>query len=141
MSDSKVVYLSTDGDTINNISTVPYNLRNCMCGVFEITGSFATAERASKAVYLCTDIVEESIVGNADSGRTLPVLRQLKTLGPHKKTGKQYNVIIPQILWRSVIKEDVNNVRLYLADSKGFPVELTHCNLTCGLLVVPNRRS
>ena len=77
-------------------------------------------------LYLCSDIVEESDVGNIK----IPVLRSLK-----RKNG--IPVEINNVVWLCVKRPSISRIRLYIADDRGKVFSLPKNTLNCTLLFIP----
>ena len=77
-------------------------------------------------LYLCSDIVEESDVGNIK----MPVLRYLK-----RKNG--IPVEINNVIWLHVMRPSISRIRLYIADETGKILSLPKNTLNCTLLFIP----
>ena len=77
-------------------------------------------------LYLCSDIVEESDVGNIK----MPVLRSLK-----RKNGIPAE--INNVIWLRVMRPSISRIRLYIADETGKVFSLPKNTLNCTLLFIP----
>ena len=77
-------------------------------------------------LYLCSDIVEESDVGNIK----MPVLRSLK-----RKNG--IPVEINNVVWLRVKRPSMSRIQLYIADDRGKVFSLPKNTLNCTLLFIP----
>ena len=77
-------------------------------------------------LYLCSDIVEESDIGNIK----MPVLRSLK-----RKNGIQ--VEINNVVWLRVKRPSISRFQLYIADDRGKVFSLPKNTLNCTLLFIP----
>ena len=77
-------------------------------------------------LYLCSDIVEESDVGNIK----MPVLRYLK-----RRNG--IPVEINNVIWLHVMRPSISRIRLYIADDTGKILSLPKNTLNCTLLFIP----
>ena len=77
-------------------------------------------------LYLCSDIVEESDVGNIK----MPVLCSLK-----RKNG--IPVEINNVVWLRVKRPSISRIRLYIADDRGKVFSLPKNTLNCTLLFIP----
>lgn len=142
----QAVYLSTNGDTTTVLST-PLEVQGYGCGVIELNGKVVIPKRLLRTnkpiedeveqksavdegftdnLYLCSDIVEESDVGNIK----MPVLRYLK-----RKNG--IPVEINNVIWLHVMRPSISRIRLYIADETGKIVSLPKNTLNCTLLFVP----
>ena len=77
-------------------------------------------------LYLCSDIVEESDVGNIK----IPVLRSLK-----RKNGIPAE--INNVIWLHVMRPSISRIRLYIADETGKVFSLPKNTLNCTLLFIP----
>ena len=88
--------------------------------------NISTYEGFSDNLYLCSDIVEESDVGNIK----MPVLRYLK-----RKNG--IPVEINNVIWLHVMRPSISRIRLYIADETGKILSLPKNTLNCTLLFIP----
>ena len=77
-------------------------------------------------LYLCSDIVEESDVGNIK----MPVLHSLK-----RKNGIPAE--INNVIWLRVMRPSISRIRLYIADETGKVFSLPKNTLNCTLLFIP----
>lgn len=136
------VYLSTDGDSTTMLST-PLEVQGYGCGVIELNGKVTipkkllrtnstpidnnlNVEGFTENLYLCSDIVEESDVGNIK----MPVLRYLK-----RRSGIPAQ--INNVIWLRVMRPSISRIRLYIADETGKILSLPKNTLNCTLLFIP----
>ena len=137
----QAVYLTTNGDTTTFLST-PLEVQGYGCGIFELDGKVTIPKPLMKNkiknddddddgfsnnLYLCSDIVEESDVGNIK----MPVLRFLK-----RKNGVP--VEINNVIWLRVMRPSISRIRLYIADDTGKVLSLPKNTLNCTLLFIPS---
>ena len=136
----QAVYLSTNGDTTTFLST-PLEVQDYGCAIFEFDGKVTIPKRMMKSnppvdgdedrfsdnLYLCSDIVEESDVGNIK----MPVLRFLK-----RKNG--IPLAIDNVIWLRVMRPSITKIRLYIADENGKILSVPKNTLNCTLLFVPS---
>ena len=85
-----------------------------------------TLEGFTDNLYLCSDIVEESDVGNIK----MPVLRYLK-----RKNG--IPVEINNVIWLNVMRPSISRICLYIAVEMGKILSLPKNTLNCTLLFIP----
>ena len=85
-----------------------------------------TNEGFTDNLYLCSDIFEESDVGNIK----MPVLRYLK-----RKNG--IPVEINNVIWLNVMRPSISRISLYIADETGKILSLPKNTLNCTLLFIP----
>lgn len=136
------VYLSTDGDSTTMLST-PLEVQGYGCGVIELNGKVTIPKKLLRTnstpvdnnldvegftenLYLCSDIVEESDVGNIK----MPVLRYLK-----RRSGIPAQ--INNVIWLRVMRPSISRIRLYIADETGKILSLPKNTLNCTLLFIP----
>ena len=120
----KAVYLSTEGDSTTELP-LPLEVEGYGCGVVEISGKFNSKK---EDLFLCSDICEESFVGN----NRLPILRALER--------RPNGVIINQIhnvIWLKVMRPHISSIRLYIANEYGDIATLGKNKLNCTLLFIP----
>ena len=79
-------------------------------------------------LFLCCDFCEESVVGEIK----IPVLRCIKK----KQTGIVYNDI-NHVIWLKVIRLNIANVGLYIANDKGEINTVEKSKLKCTLVFTP----
>ena len=118
-------YLFTNGDSITNLA-VPLEVQGYGCGVIEMNGKVVSENR--EPLYLCSNICEESYVGNIK----LPVLRQIKR--------NQSGIVggtISHIIWLRVMRPNISNIRLYIADKFRNVIPVKNNKLNCTLLFIP----
>ena len=144
----QAVYLSTSGDSTTFLST-PLEVQGYGCGIIELDGKVVIPKRLlkkptttttnpgnpgtpddedgfSENLYLCSDIVEESDVGNIK----MPVLRYLK-----RKNGIPAG--IDNVIWLKVMRPSISRIRLYIADETGQILSVPKNTLNCTLLFIP----
>ena len=101
-------------------------------GLFEITGKLVPCPRSG--VYLCADFVDSSLV----EGTVLPVLRRIKFSQQKDQSGavrKTYN----PVLYVPVIRNRLDDFRLYITDAEGDLVPFEICSLNCTLVATLSR--
>ena len=121
------VYLSTNGDTTTQLPT-PLEMQGYGCGVIEMTGKVYHSER--EPIYLCSNICEESFVGNIK----MPILRRIK-----RGASGIVNSSIRNIIWLRVMRPTISSIRFYIANGKGEIITLGAEELNCTLLFIPNK--
>ena len=124
----KVFYLRTNGYSITELPTI-LEAEGYWCGVVEITGRMSYSK--SEPVYLCSDICEESVVGN----NKLPVLRRVK-----RDAQGIVKAAIHNIIWLEVTRPRITSIKLYLSNGEGDLISLKPHHLHCTLLIVPNKK-
>lgn len=117
-----VVYLNTKGDS-TTVFNVPMLLPGFECAIFEMSGKLNSP--VNTALFLCTDICEESSLGY----NRLPILRYLNPT----KNGL-INKPIDNVIWLNVTRPIIGNIRLYICDKNGKIISLTKSNLNCTLV-------
>ena len=123
------VYLSTSGDTTTQLP-IPLEIQGYGCGVIEMTGKVYYSEK--EPIYLCSDICEESFVGN----NKMPILRRIK-----RGANGIVNSNIHNIIWLCVMRPTISSIRLYIANGKGEIISLGNEELNCTLLFIPNKKN
>ena len=118
---------------VNTTLAVPIDGEKHGYGLFELSGIIVAADGRKKTpLYLCCDVVEDSNV----QGRKMPVLRQLL-----RNQGGLITNNLNHILWLSLNRPTITNIRLYIADIDGNLAPLTSCRLNCALLFIPHHES
>ena len=122
------LYLSTNGDTITQLPTT-LEIQGYGCGVIEMTGKVYHSEK--EPIYLCSDICEESIVGQSK----IPVLRRIK-----RGASGIVNSNIHNVIWLRVMRPTISSIRLYISNSRGEIISLGDEKLNCTLLFIPKQK-
>ena len=122
-----ILHLQTNGDSIINFD-IPLEYNGYGIGLVSVTGKLA--ENMEKQLFLCSDIIEESFVGN----KKLPVLHALR----RKENGFLYSNIF-NILYLRIVRPTISSIRLYICDEEGQIVSLKKKHLNCTLLIVPTK--
>lgn len=128
-----VLYLSTSGDdTIVLPNPLEFYDR---CALVEINGKISPRKKNGNLkdsnnnnLYLCCNIVEESLVGKVK----MPVLRVI-----NRKNGTIINEI-NNLLWLKVMRPNILSIRLYICDEFGEIVSVARNKLNCTLVFEPN---
>ena len=119
----KALYLSCDGDTTNFLP-VPLEVENYYVGLIEIHGKIDKV--ISDNCFLCSDICEESIIGE----NQLPILR-----GIHRRqNGMIINDEMYHMIWLKVVRPHISTIQLYICNELGDVISLQKNSLTCTLL-------
>ena len=128
----KVLYLSTNGDT-TTVLPYPLELQGYGCAVIDMNGKITSPKSGSNGpydnLYLCCNIVEESLVENVKMPILQTIIRRNNIVSP----GQIHNLI-----WLKVMRPSISNIRLYIADKTGDIISLSRNKLNCTLLFVPN---
>ena len=122
------VSLSTRGDTTTQLP-IPLEVQGYGCGIIEMTGKVYSTD--TKPLYLCSDICEESFIGN----NKMPVLRRIK-----RGSGGIVNSDINNVIWLRVMRPTISSIRLYISNGNGEIVSVGSEELNCTLLFIPNKR-
>ena len=122
------LYLSTNGDSITQLPT-PLEIQGYGCGVIEMTGK--VYHNAKEPIYLCSDICEESFVGQ----NKMPVLRRII-----RGVSGIVNTNIHNVIWLRVMRPTISSIRLYISNSKGEIISLGREELNCTLLFIPKQK-
>ena len=117
-----VIYLSTDGDSTIEFP-IPLDVKNYKCSVVDISGEVKNEQ--NKELFLCSDVCEESFIGNIK----VPVLTKLK----RKRTGAILGTI-DHVIWLKVMRPTISSIRLYIATEEGKVVSLGKRQLQCTVL-------
>ena len=118
----KSFYLSLSGDTTLDLP-VPLDVEGFMCGIIEMSGKLTTYKGD---LYLCSDICEESIVGDT----IMPVLQNIR----RRANGVIINDVNHVIWWR-LIRPKITNIHLYIANAGGEIMSFRDDKLKCTLLL------
>ena len=128
----KALYLSTNGDT-TTVFPFPLELQGYGCAVIEMNGKITSPKSASNGpydnLYLCCNIVEESLVGNVK----MPILRTIIRRNNIVTSGQ-----LQKLIWLKVMRPTISSIRLYIADNNGDIVSLPRNKLNCTLLFTPD---
>ena len=119
------LYLSTNGDTTIQLP-IPLEVQGYGCGVTEMTGK--VFHSVKEPIYLCSDICEESFVGQ----NKMPVLCRIKRGVSGIVNSNIYNVI-----WLRVMRPTINSIRLYISNGSGEIISLGPEELNLTLLFTP----
>ena len=122
------LYLSTNGDSITQLPT-PLEIQSYGCGVIEMTGK--VYHTGKEPIYLCSDICEESFVGQ----NKMPILLRIK-----RGASGIVNSNIHNIIWLHVMRPTISSIRLYISNSKGEIISLGEEELNCTLLFIPKQK-
>ena len=123
---TKSIYVSTSGDTVLELP-VPIDLNDYVCGIIEMYGKLSTYKGD---IFLCSDICEESIVGNT----IIPVLRNIK----RRPNGVILNDI-NHVTWLKIIRPHLTSIRFYIVSAKGDMMSFGDEQLKCTLLFTPSQ--
>lgn len=107
------------------------DLENKTIGLFEISGRVSTYTQ--KALFMCADFVETSILG---SGKQLPILRRIKLSKYAKGSAGKLDQTFDKILWIPAKRTPVNEFSVYICDDSGNLAPFDKCNLNCTLVCV-----
>ena len=118
----KSFYLSLSGDTTLDLP-VPLDVEGFMCGIIEMSGKLMTYKGD---LYLCSDICEESIVGDT----IMPVLQNIR----RRANGVIINDV-NHVIWLRLIRPKITNIRLYIANAGGEIMSFGDDKLKCTLLL------
>ena len=121
------LYLSTSGDTTTQFPT-PLEVPGYRCGVIEMTGK--VFHSGKEPIYLCSNICEESFVGQ----NKMPVLRRIK-----RGASGIGNPDIHNVIWIHVMRPTISSIRLYISNGKGEIISLGSEELNCTFLFSPNK--
>ena len=122
----KSLYISTSGDTILELP-VPLELDGCVCGIIEMSGRLSTYKGD---LYLCSDICEESLVGDI----VIPVL--------HKINRRTNGVIINDInhvIWLRLMRPQITSIHFYIVNARGDIMLFGDDKLKCTLLFTSSK--
>ena len=81
-------------------------------------------------IYLCSNICEESFVGQ----NKMPVWRRIK-----RGASGIGNSDIHNVIWIHVMRPTISSIRLYISNGKGEIISLGSEELNCTLLFSPNK--
>ena len=117
----KSLYFSTSGDTSLELP-VPLEVDGCVCGIIEMYGKLGTYKGD---LYLCSDICEESLVGDI----VIPVLRKIV----RRPNGVIVNGI-NHIIWLRMMRPQITSIRFYIVNARGDIMSFEDDKLKCTLL-------
>lgn len=121
----KSIYVTVSGDTTVDLP-IPLEVEGYVCGVIEMSGKIITTFKGD--LFLCSDICEESVVGDI----VLPVLRNILRRG----NGVVINDI-NHVIWLKVMRPHISNIRFYISNAKGDIMTFKDSKLKCTLLFIP----
>ena len=121
----KSIYFTVSGDTTVDLP-IPLEVEGYVCGVIEMSGKIITTFKGD--LFLCSDICEESVVGDI----VLPVLRNILRRG----NGVVINDI-NHVIWLKVMRPHISNIRFYISNAKGDIMTFKDSKLKCTLLFIP----
>ena len=124
MTNYKSMYISTSGDMTLELP-VPLDVEGYVCRIIEMSGKFSSCKGD---LYLCSDICEESIVGDP----VMPVLRNIK----RRANGIIINDI-NHVIWLKVMRPCITSIHLYIANFNGDIMTFGDEKLKCTLLFIP----
>ena len=101
------------------------NLSGHIIALMDVVGRIEPTPE--KPIYICSDIVEESIVQK----NVLPVLRCTRFDRP------RINTEFVKMLYLRPRRTDVSSLRLYITDLQGRVMSFDKCRLNCTLLLIP----
>ena len=119
-----VMYLTITGDDTLELP-VPLEVEGYTCGVIEMSGKI---NNFKGDLFLCSDICEESIVGDI----RMPVLRSIR-----RKTNGLILNDLNHIVWLNVMRRHINTIHFYIANAKGEIVAFADSRLKCTLVFTP----
>lgn len=124
------VYAYTNGDTTITLAET-LEIEGYGVGIVDIFGKVSLpAKYRNKPLFLCSNITQDTYVLN----KKLPVLRMLKT----NQSGIINNNLY-KIIWLTVTRRSIANLRLYICDINGEIISLGQKTLYCTLLFIPDR--
>lgn len=126
----KALYLSTTGDSTIEIPET-LEVEGYYVGIVELHGKLDS--KRGKTCYLCSDICEESIIGE----NRLPILRSIH----RKPNGTLINDEMYKVIWLKVMRPSISTIRLYICDETGEIITLGKNSLTCTLLLIPPNKN
>lgn len=137
------LHLTTNGDSRILFSSKLF-LEGYVCAVTEMKGEFVINDPSpdySNEWFLCCDFVHESIVNQG----TLPALHRIpckrKTNAAQNRLDgtvlERVNAEFVTNLWIACNRNEVNEVRLYIADANGEVPSFERCDLRCSLICIP----
>ena len=101
----KTLYLSTNGDT-TTVFPFPLEIQNYGCALIDMNGRITSPKIDTNGpcdnLYLCCNIVEESLVGNIKMPILQTIIRRNNIVSP----GQIHNVI-----WLKVIRPSISSIR------------------------------
>ena len=129
---SSVLYLQTDGDTVNNISINERKFKECFIGVASVQGKLKIQD-PKEQIFLCCDSCQASTIGNSGE---IPVLRHLVIPeGTKQNDNVTVSIEYNNIIWLKLLKTELTSVRVYITKSNGSLANVTDCQLMCTVVI------
>jgi len=131
-----VLYLNLDDSDCQIHLPSAMNLKGKGVGLIDINGYY-NPDKAVKNLFLCCDFIEEnSIICQSNCNLVLPVLRQLNFKFKNA-TDLSFRIkeVYNKILFLPCNRDEVDTVRMYLADEEGKVPSFNSCDLKCSLLI------
>lgn len=122
----KSVYFSTSGDTTIDLP-VPLEIEGYVCGIIEMSGKISSYKGD---LYLCSDICEESVVGEV----IMPVMRSIM----RRPNGVIINDI-KHVIWLKIKRPHISSMRFYISNTKGDIMSFGEDKLKCTLLFTTSK--
>ena len=122
----KSLYISTSGDTILELP-VPLELDRCVCGIIEMSGRLSTYKGD---LYLCSDICEESLVGDI----VIPVLHKI-----NRRTNGVVINDINHVIWLRLMRPQITSIHFYIVNARGDIMLSEDDKLKCTLLFTSSK--
>ena len=118
-----------DMDSSNHWQVLPKSLHVCHmeCGLLEITARIFPAPKG--LLYLCADFVESSVAGDSE----MPILRRIKFSQMKDGSGACKKMFDP-VLWVPIVRDRLDEIRLYITDKDGDITPFDKCTLNCTLV-------
>lgn len=108
------------------------DVENKSVALFEITGK--VSEYTSKALFMCVDFVESSILS---TGKQLPIVRRIKISKAGKGQGGRLDQTFDKMLWLPTNRSPIGEFSVYICDDSGNLAPFESCNLNCTLVCIP----
>jgi hypothetical protein len=140
MDSLKVHLRCTDGETLNHVFPIQYDLNGYWLAVTQLEGNVrlsdtkihpAKTKYPKSPLYLCCDVVEESYMAGQDGRRPLklPIIMELPSI-----IGNM-DIFIADFLWYKITHPFFSDSKLYIVDETGNIPSFEKCDIRCSFLL------
>ena len=112
---------------------ISLNMKGKRVALFEINST--VHPYTPKALFLCIDFIESSIV---NLKKQMPVLRRINLKRKGKNSVVVINLMYTKILWLLTNHSPIKEIRVYIMDENGNAPPFQSCNVIGTLLCIPH---